>query len=107
MDGHIPFLTNTALATIFVSNDEIYTYCQTSNCELVEIVGKIAALEDGCLPTYAPTGKRTSIGVTKEKEETAAKPFTPLAATPMINFSDRHPRVSGRFPLLEEEADGL
>jgi hypothetical protein len=97
MHGHISFLANTALATIFKSNDEIYTYCQTSNCELVEIAGKIAVLEDGCLPTYVPTGQRTSIDLTKEKKETAAKRFTPLAAVPFIwinpsNFNDRRPR---------------
>ena len=97
---HIKLLANTALATIFLSNDNIYTYCQTANCELVEIPGKIETLEKGSLPTYARAGNLMFICETKEKMETAAKRFTPLAATPLTQRFKNHTRVSGQFSLF-------
>lgn len=97
MDCRFSFLTGTALATIFVSENEIYTYAQTSDCQLVEIAGKIAVAETGCLSTYKPTGKQTLINLTKKGETTAAKRFTPLAASPMLYLNDNGIKTQRRY----------
>jgi len=98
---------NTGLATIYVSNSEIYTYAQRSpDRQLLELSGKIGVVEGTSLPTYIPSGKITAIGPTKagkttEGSQVPPKRFTPLASVAIINFSDSHPRVSSRFWFFE------
>jgi hypothetical protein len=108
MDCRFSFLTGTALAIIFMSENEIYTYAQTSDCQLVEIAEKIAVAETGCLSTYKPTGKQTLINLTKKGETTAVKRFTPLAASPILYLNDngvKTQRVNSSPPLFKKEVN--
>ncbi|KAK4185475.1 hypothetical protein QBC35DRAFT_556322 [Podospora australis] len=69
------FLPNTALATISIDKDNIFTYAQTYNGEIAQIKGKVNG------SSYEVIGDQAGIDITKSSAgDTAAKRFTPLAA---------------------------
>lgn len=87
------YLPNTAIATIGLDKDSIYTYAQTYNGELVEIKGKITG------SSYEVTGDQTGIDITKSSAgDTAAKRFTPLAAVQAYIYDDSQVCPQPNYP---------
>ncbi|KAK0629236.1 hypothetical protein B0T17DRAFT_606598 [Bombardia bombarda] len=75
------YLSNTVLASFALDKNNIFTYAQAANGEIVEIQGNL----NGSGETYAVTGDNIGIGLTRLNGSAPAKRFTPIAATRYYN----------------------